>query len=128
MTELDPILADFAYAPIRARIQASLAPEEAEDAVTVTNLCLIVAAIAHGQQSTWLRIITEDLPEQEALELLADVQKAWPDEIAAVKTVSDNIAAFCRAHGLAHREEAIVNGILRRDFFQMREDTTDGQC
>lgn len=48
MTELDPILADFAYAPIRARIQASL---ETEDAETVTDTCLIVSAIAHGQQS-----------------------------------------------------------------------------
>lgn len=74
------------YRPIRAQIQASL---DTDDAELVTDICLLVAVIAHHRQQTWLTQMATDGTEREALDQLKHVQQLWPEEIAAVRHLSD---------------------------------------
>jgi methylphosphotriester-DNA--protein-cysteine methyltransferase len=87
------------YRPIRAQIQASL---DTDDAELVTDICLLVTVIAHHRQQTWLTQMAgaDARTEREALDQLKHVQQLWPEEIAAVRHVSDSLAGLCRQAGL----------------------------
>lgn len=104
------------YRPIRAQIQASL---DTDDAELVTDICLLVAVIAHGRQQTWLTQMATDGTEREALDQLKHVQQLWPEEIAAVRHLSDSLAGLCRQAGLTSgRINALIDTKVRREFFQ----------
>ena len=105
------------YRPIRARVQASL---DTDDEELVTDICLLVTVIAHGRQQTWLTQMAgaDAAAEREALDQLKHAQQLWPEEIAAVRHLSDSLAGLCRQAGLTSaRINALIDAKIRREFF-----------
>jgi hypothetical protein len=108
------------YAPIRARIQAALAPaDRAQD--TVTEICILVAAIAHGQEDAWLQKRAADLGDQEARQWLEEAHEAFAEDIAAVLAVGQALEAHLVALGFSTAAdiEAGVNLKLHLEFFEL---------
>jgi len=107
------------YAPIRARIAAGLAMEE-HDQDTVTEICILVAAIAHGKEDAWLQERVPELGIDEALEWLEDAREVFAEDIAAVLAVSQGLEALLVATGFHPPEvEAGVNLKLHLEFFEL---------
>ena len=79
-----------------------------------------MTVIAHHRQQTWLTQIAgaDAAAEREALDQLKHAQQLWPEEIAAVRHLSDSLAGLCRQAGLT---SARINGLIdekvRREFF-----------
>lgn len=107
----------LSYEPIRARIAEAFD----EDHETITDVCIIVAAIAHGQQHTLLRAYGPGL--------IAEAQRLFSSEIADVHDISEALAAHYRAAGLAAEAiDANVNAQLQREFFRVGPDALGLTC
>lgn len=107
------------YAPIRARIAAALAPED-RDPGTITEICLLIAAIAHEKEEAWLQARVPELGEQEARQWLQDVQEGFAEEIMAVRAVGQALEALLMASGFctAAAIEAGVNLKVHLELFE----------
>jgi hypothetical protein len=79
------------YRPIRALVAATVAPED------VTDVCVVLAAIAHDKPHVWLTGVESSRHLAEAFALLDDGATLFADEIAAIRSVSE----ACYAHGVA---------------------------
>lgn len=107
------------YAPIRTQIAAALAPED-RDQDTVTEICLLVAAIAHGKESAWLQERGHDLGVEEAQQWLQTVNEVFAEEIAAVLHVSQALDTLLVASWVSQPAvDAGVNMKLSQEFFEM---------
>lgn len=107
------------YTPIRARIAAALAPADREQD-TVTEICILVAAIAHGKEHAWLQERAADLGDQEARQWLEHAHEAFAEDSAAVLEVSQALEALLDAAGFHPPEvEAGVNLKLNLEFFEL---------
>jgi hypothetical protein len=105
------------FAPIRARITAALAPEDRTHD-TVTEICLLLAAIAHGKEEAWLQHRTPVLGVREAWQWLEDAREVFAEDIAAVRQVSQELEAYLLASGCsAPAAVAGVNLKLDLEFF-----------
>lgn len=107
------------YAPIRAQIAATLSLA-CRDHDTVTEICLIVAAIAHGTESAWLQARGRDLGGEEAQQWLQTAKEIFAEEIAGVLHVSQTLDAYLVACGLpGHLVQPAVNVKLALEFFEL---------
>jgi hypothetical protein len=107
------------YAPIRQRIARAI-EADAHDQDTVTDICLLVAAVAHDKADTWLQLRAADLGDAEAQQWLDNCREAFADDIAAVLEVSQGLEAYLLADGFsAEHAVAGVNLKLDLEFFQM---------
>lgn len=107
------------YAPIRARIAAALAPAD-RDQDTVTEICLLVAAIAHDKEPAWLQARAADLGDQEARQWLQEVHEAFAEAIADVLEVSQGLEAYLVSLGFSPAAvESGVNLKLGLEFFEL---------
>jgi hypothetical protein len=79
------------YRPIRASVAATVAPED------VTDVCLVLAALAHDKPHAWLTGGDSSRGMAEAFALLDDGAVLFAGEIAAIRAVSE----ACYAHGVA---------------------------
>jgi hypothetical protein len=108
------------YAPIRRQIALAI-DADASDQDTVTEICLIVAALAHDKADTWLQRRAADLGDAEAQQWLDNCREAFAEEIAAVLEVGSQLEAHLLACGLSASDAvAGVNWKLDREFFELR--------
>jgi hypothetical protein len=107
------------YAPLRQQIADALALDE-RDQETITELCILVASLAHGEEAAWLQQQIPVLGEEDARQILEDVREGFADAIASVREVSHQLEAHLLACGLSAPDAvAGVNVQLGRELFEL---------
>ena len=70
----------------------------AKVAEMTTDICLLIATIADGRQSLWLAA-GQAFQERDALHLLAEGKALYPEEIQAIRTITETLTAAGLALG-----------------------------
>jgi len=112
------------YAPIRARIAAGVTPMDQAEA---TEICLGIAAIAHGKSGIFLGSgDVDDL--QLGLRIIQEGLDEFAEEIQDVHALSSSLFAAGLALGIPKAEVAQrLHAKLTREFFELPDTACDSE-
>lgn len=109
---------DLSYRPIRASIAASL--EDADDTF-ITDMCMLVAAIAERRHVAYLAALGVS-DDRQWLDFLAHGQDTYRQEIQAMRAITATLTAAGLALGLsAEQVRARIDALICRELFAFPE-------